>query len=217
MGFSLVGDFAWSCILRSVFLKVRVIYKVSSAAQEYLARRSDNKQLALPILLPLLCVRAFGCGCFTKAMCLNVRPITAGGDMARTRNRRLRKKLHLGEFVEKGFEITFNLNPEVSEMDFHGSLTEVLYPSRMAYSCEDAGRMFIFRPFCTLEDKDRTLVAAWLMKQDYLVSTNVGDLVSAWHPPRGLEEIRRGARLRRMIKASRWAMRLWVAESADAS
>lgn len=38
--------------------------------------------------------------------------------MATTKNRRLRKKLRLGEFAEKGFEVVFSLRPEVPEVRF---------------------------------------------------------------------------------------------------
>lgn len=107
--------------------------------------------------------------------------------MAKTRNRRLSKKLHLGEFAEKGFEVTFSLRPEVTEVDFLVSLIEeVLLPNKMAFLFEDAGRIFVSGRESSLENKDRSHVAAWLEQQDYVTSSNVDHLVDAWYPPRSV-------------------------------
>ncbi len=107
--------------------------------------------------------------------------------MAKTRNRRLRKKLHFGEFVEKGFEVAFSLRPEVTQMDFLVSITDVLFPNKMAFSkFKNEEKIFVSGRESSLEDKDRTLVAAWLEQQNYVTSSDVGHLVDAWHPPRSV-------------------------------
>ena len=64
--------------------------------------------------------------------------------MATYRNRRLRKKLHFGEFAEYGFEVSFGVLDQESEMPLLASLSgEVLRPSGMSFLYLGDGQIFV--------------------------------------------------------------------------
>lgn len=104
--------------------------------------------------------------------------------MSKNRNFRLRKKLHLKEFVEYGFEIKFACSG-MSEADFLVALTiGILESRRMAFLSEDAGQVFISSLDGSLSKDDQNAVKAWLQSHGSIASFEVGPLVDARHPPR---------------------------------
>ena len=106
--------------------------------------------------------------------------------MSKHRNSRLRKKLHLDEFVEYGFEVKYGC-PKESEMDFLVILSkEVLTPRNMVFGYEDAGQVFISGLFGSLSEEDHNIMKTWIGSQSFLSSSDIGPLVDAWHPPRGV-------------------------------
>ena len=108
--------------------------------------------------------------------------------MATNRSHRLRKKLHLGEFAECGFEVYFGKLDHDCEIQLLVSLSiEVLEPSGMSFFYLNNGRIFISSLNSSLTNNDRQLVNDWLKKQQNIPPVfEVGCLVDAWHPPRGV-------------------------------
>ncbi len=105
--------------------------------------------------------------------------------MPKHRKLRLRKKLHLDEFVELGFEVKFVCSG-TPEPEFLAELsTEVLEPREMAFLYEETGHVFISSLEGSLDEDDIDAVNTWLQSQDNISSFDVGSLVDAWHPPRG--------------------------------
>jgi uncharacterized protein YggL (DUF469 family) len=105
--------------------------------------------------------------------------------MSKNRSYRLRKKLHLDEFVEHGFDISF-VCTDAHEMDFLAELTsEVFHPRKMSIVYEDKGQIFVSRREGPVDEQDIDAVNAWFERHDGISSFEVGRLVDAWHPPRG--------------------------------
>lgn len=106
--------------------------------------------------------------------------------MATRRNRRLCKKLHLGEFAEYGVEVSFGNLDQDHEMKLLARLSnELLQPSGMSFLHLGDGRIFVSSIESSLSDDARELVDDWVKQQSDLSSSEVGTLVDAWHPPRG--------------------------------
>ena len=105
--------------------------------------------------------------------------------MRNRRNRRLRKKLHLGEYCENGFEVGFGQSQKMSEVEVLAKISEVLINNGMAFLYEGRGNIFVSGNDSSLTVKDRECVVEWLKEQNDITST-VGSLIDAWHPPRGV-------------------------------
>jgi hypothetical protein len=110
--------------------------------------------------------------------------------MATHRNRRLRKKLHLAEFAEQGFEVNFGVTDQHHEIKLMMRLSAaVLQPNRMSFFYEGDGqgdgRFFISGLDSSLSNDEREYVDSWVKQQPDLPAPEVGPLVDAWHPPRG--------------------------------
>ena len=104
--------------------------------------------------------------------------------MSKRHNLRQRKKLHLGEFRELGFNLEVFLQETVSETaaeiliaDF---FAEVVEPRRLMY-----GGTLSFGFLCRdtrgdASEEDRAAAQAWLEKRPEIASVTVGELVDAW-------------------------------------
>jgi uncharacterized protein len=110
------------------------------------------------------------------------------------RSRRLRKKLHVGEFAEWGFSIQIELDPAILPDDeerlLDAFLFDLIEKNGLGYGggtfygfvCSDSYR----RP---VTPADRTLVATWLSSRREIVSFRVGELEDAWYGARSSERV----------------------------
>jgi uncharacterized protein YggL (DUF469 family) len=103
--------------------------------------------------------------------------------------KRIRKKLHQGEFQEMGFEVQFRISTDVSEAAFDAFIDAFL-----EQAIEANGLMFggggrrEWEGFVTLErrgsatEEHRQLMQRWFESQPQIVGYQVGPLVDAWYP-----------------------------------
>jgi uncharacterized protein YggL (DUF469 family) len=103
--------------------------------------------------------------------------------------KRLRKKLHKGEFQEMGFEVRFRLSKDLDEAAFNAFIDAFI-----EHAIEANGLMFgggghrEWEGFVTLDRRGsaiaehRQLVQRWLDKQPQLLEYQVGPLIDAWYP-----------------------------------
>lgn len=105
--------------------------------------------------------------------------------MTARRSRRLRKKLHLGEFRELGFEVAFELRRPLG-----ATQVEQFWDAFIAEAIERHGLAFggggntgfvtvVGRGSAT--ETHRALVRAWLVARSEVAAVSVGPLVDAWH------------------------------------
>lgn len=101
--------------------------------------------------------------------------------------KRLRKKLHKGEFQEFGFDLRFRLSPGLSEEVFGAFLNALLG------ECIEANGLFFggggkeeIEGFVTLSgrgsatEEHRRILMRWLKDRLEVVEYSVGPLVDAW-------------------------------------
>ncbi|HEY0563479.1 MAG TPA: 50S ribosome-binding protein YggL [Methylophilus sp.] len=108
--------------------------------------------------------------------------------MAKTRSQRLMKKLHLGEFTELGFDVTFQLKKAPKEDEVEHFLEVFL-----AQAIEKNGLVYgggfgqAFDGFVALEkrgsvtEEQRLAVKAWLEANTEVSHVEVGELTNAWY------------------------------------
>ena len=108
----------------------------------------------------------------------------------KTRSRRLRKKLHLGEFQEFGFQLTFVLKPEL--VSFEEALDRWLafiesqgwgFGGGGALSGREIGGYLCQFAGGTLTESDREQTAQWLTSQSWVASHQIAPLSDAWYGP----------------------------------
>ncbi len=103
------------------------------------------------------------------------------------RSRRLRKKLHIGEFQEFGLEVQITLRESIDQRDegtlLDAFLLEVMEPSSLVFggAVTDGYISYRGRGSVTLEDRKR--VIDWLVGQPEIATVQVSELVDAWYPP----------------------------------
>jgi len=111
-------------------------------------------------------------------------------DIHKKRSRRLRKKLHVGEFQVFGFAITFTINRQLKNFDdaldgwidyvesqswCFGGGGSVLDNEIEGYLCRyDRG---------SLTESDRDLVAYWLAEQSWVTAHYLAPLSDVWYGP----------------------------------
>lgn len=106
--------------------------------------------------------------------------------------KRLRKKLHRGEFKELGFYLHFSLPEDLTEEQLDGFVnqffTEVIEAQRLDYTGSGGvqwqGFVTSLGPSSTMEQQ-RAEVAGWLQNHAQVLHHEVGELRDAWHDPRG--------------------------------
>ena len=105
---------------------------------------------------------------------------------SRNRNRRLRKKLRVGEFQEFGFDISFSLRPELPEADtirfWDEFILEAIENHSLAFGGGTEGFVTAWGRGTTT-DTHREIVRAWLTSRPEVVSAQAGPLVDAWQLP----------------------------------
>lgn len=101
--------------------------------------------------------------------------------------KRLRKKLHRGEFQEFGFNIQFTIDPELSDAACY-NLIDIF----LAEAIETNGLQFggcgldVWEGFVCLDrrgtatDYHRELVRSWLDAAPEITKFHIGELVDAW-------------------------------------
>lgn len=103
-------------------------------------------------------------------------------------NRRLRKKHHLGEFKQLGFQLRADLRPEISDADldaFFGRWLDVLEQRDLLFS-GSAGRGkfegFIMRAGRdNATEEDRQAIGASLTGDAIFLRNEIDELSDAWH------------------------------------
>ncbi|ALP40167.1 50S ribosome-binding protein YggL [Aeromonas schubertii] len=111
-------------------------------------------------------------------------------DPTKKRSRRLRKKLHLGEFQKFGFPLTFTFDPQ--QTDFDEALDNWLaFAESQAWGFYGGGAIadhIINGYLCqfdggTLTEQDRAASEKWLAAQPWVTSHQVAPLTDAWYGP----------------------------------
>lgn len=103
----------------------------------------------------------------------------------KSRSRRLRKKLHLGEFKEYGFQFELTAKTELDEAAEEALvgafLQEVVEARGLAFAgWVDGGFLVQYgRGSTTAEDQEA--VRAWFSARPEVASVEIGPLVDAWH------------------------------------
>jgi hypothetical protein len=110
--------------------------------------------------------------------------------MSKNRSKRLRKKLHTGEFQELGFEISFSL-PENLDSEAQDHFVDQF----LAEAIESNGLLFggglgkDSEGFATLDkrrsatEEHRVRVRSWLAANPLVAGIHIGELVDAWVRP----------------------------------
>lgn len=103
----------------------------------------------------------------------------------KSRSPRLRKKLHLGEFKEYGFQFAVTTKAELDEAAAEALigafLQDVIEPRGLAFAgWIDGGFVVQYgRGSATAEDQEA--VRGWLAARAEVAAVEIGPLVDAWH------------------------------------
>jgi len=107
--------------------------------------------------------------------------------------KRIRKKLHKGEFQELGFQVLLKINLQDSEIDqFIDELQEYYYQYGMSscgggYPSEDNQEIyelsFLFTPQKrgSLTEQHRKLIAEWCMGKSEIIDYKINELHDLWY------------------------------------
>jgi len=104
--------------------------------------------------------------------------------------KRLRKKLHVGEFQEFGFNLTIKFTGEntLDALDafVETFLDEMIDPNGLDFGgggdCLDFVGFVVLAARGSVTEEHRALTSAWLEKNEAVTSFEVSELVDAWHP-----------------------------------
>jgi len=104
----------------------------------------------------------------------------------RKQNRRLRKKLHLGEFQQLGFEISITLKPNLGIDDLDRFLDEFILDAieknELAFGGGTDGGFITTWKRGSASEAHRAIVENWLRQRQEVISVTLGPLVDAWYP-----------------------------------
>lgn len=113
----------------------------------------------------------------------------SAGELNKPRMRRLRKKLRVGEFQELGFEIKFQLKPDL-EIAFDEALDSwIAFVESQGWTFGGGVNMASkeLEGFVTKEGRgslteaDRLAAEKWLADQEWVAEFHVEQLKDAWH------------------------------------
>ena len=100
--------------------------------------------------------------------------------------KRLRKKLHKGEFKELGFTISLKLRPDLTEPEFDLWWGDLIKAVERLNLCIGGGGLYEQEFFCTRLDgkakvsfEEREALGQWLAQDGRLVSFHLGALEDA--------------------------------------
>jgi len=104
--------------------------------------------------------------------------------MSKRHNHRQRKKLHLGEYRELGFNLEINLHDHVDEAG-EDKLVEAFVDAVIESRGLIYGGLLSYGFVCRAvrgdaTEEDRELVRTWLTQRPEVESVVVGELVDAW-------------------------------------
>lgn len=109
----------------------------------------------------------------------------------KSRNARQRKKLHVGEFQEFGFEykadLTKELNSDEEAQLIHTFLEELIEPRDLALSGWLTTGFVCNFGTGSATDEDREALKAWMMARPEFKNVEVGALKDAWYSPMDTE------------------------------
>jgi uncharacterized protein len=104
----------------------------------------------------------------------------------RQQSRRLRKKLHLGEFQQLGFEVSITLKPNMGIDGLDRFLDEFILDAieknKLAFGGGTDGGFITTEKRGSASEAHRTLVENWLNRRQEVVSVALGPLADAWYP-----------------------------------
>jgi len=104
--------------------------------------------------------------------------------IGKRRSRRLRKKLHIGEFREEGFAVHFkfgaDLTHEAQLVALMTFITEAIESRALLFGGGESGFVTKAGRGSTTED-DRNAVHAWLLSCAAVVDVRVGPNEDAWY------------------------------------
>lgn len=103
--------------------------------------------------------------------------------------KRLRKKLHKGEFQELGFSVCFNIKHDTVEEgmdtfdDFINAVEDMnMYVGGLYDTDKAKALMFVVSKECrSVTDEERLKVIEWLKADSRFEDVNAGELVDAWY------------------------------------
>ena len=105
--------------------------------------------------------------------------------MSKTRSRRLRKKLFVGEFKELGFDVdlSFPETTDEAEVDafFERFFAEAITPEGLVFGGGDDAGFVCSSRRGSVSEAQRSAVASWLDKHPTVREFHVGPLVDVWH------------------------------------
>lgn len=108
--------------------------------------------------------------------------------IGKRRSRRLRKKLHIGEFREYGFEVHFKFKADLTNEEQIDALmtfiTEAIESRGLLFGGGESGFVTKAGRGSTTED-DRNAVLAWLRSCASFVDVRIGQNEDAWYVPEG--------------------------------
>lgn len=101
------------------------------------------------------------------------------------RSRRLRKKLHVGEFREFGFELALRLDPALADREdaafWNAFITECVERRGLSYGGASSG--FVTRAGRgSVSAEDRDAMRAWIAQRPEIVACTFGPLDDVWYP-----------------------------------
>jgi len=104
--------------------------------------------------------------------------------------KRLRKKLHVGEFQELGFEVRFQVADNLSHDAFDAVVDAFISQAIEAHGllCGGGGKNPAWNVFVTREGRGsvteahRQAIERWLAARPEVNAVQIGPLVDAWYP-----------------------------------
>ena len=103
--------------------------------------------------------------------------------------RRLRKKFHVGEYQEFGFEVFVSFNPQLTEAEFDEFLDDfidLVEANKLLFGGggkEESWEGFITsaKKFASPMENDRQTIKVWLENRPEILETKVGEFRDAWN------------------------------------
>lgn len=131
----------------------------------------------------------------------------------RHRSRRLKKKLHLGEFQQFGFEVSITLKPnlEIDDLDrfLEAFILDAIEKNELAFGGGiDCGFITTWKRG-SVSEAHRSIVENWLNLRQEVASVTLGPLVDAWYSP-----ISKHVYHRLVIAASSPSTEIWLGDDA---
>ncbi|MDO9005963.1 MAG: YggL family protein [Aquabacterium sp.] len=102
--------------------------------------------------------------------------------MAKTRSRRLRKKLHVGEFQQLGFLFEAELAPDADDEALVDSfLTQAIGPRNLSFGGWATGGAIDKLGRQSVTEDDRSAVLTWLAARPEVTTLSASGLVDMWY------------------------------------